>query len=206
MLSACYQEGDGHPVTAGGRAIAAGREDDVDTSLSKTLSYWLRHAPEDAKLEMDRAGYVALEDLAEALRRHRWPGMDCERLRGLIDDPDAERFERRGDRVRAVYGHSVEIQADYPETEPDFPLYHGTSRSAWSTIRREGLRPMNRRFVHLSRTVEEARRVGRRHDAQPVVLRVQPTDDTVDHPFFDAGPVVLTPSVPPGWLEPADGE
>lgn len=178
----------------------------MDTSLSKTLSYWLRHAPGDANLGMDRAGYVSLEDLAEALREHRWPGMDRERLVELIDDPDVERFERRGDRVRAVYGHSVEIQADHPQIEPDFPLYHGTSRSAWSVIRREGLRPMGRRFVHLSRTIEEARRVGRRHDDHPVLLGVRPSNDTVDRPFFDAGPVVLTPSVPPRWLEPIDGE
>lgn len=173
----------------------------MDTALSKTLSYWLRHAPEDAGLEMDRGGYVDLVELVRALRRASWPGMDRDRLAALVDDPDVERFERRGYRVRAIYGHSVEIQADYPEIDPAFPLYHGTSRSAWSAIRREGLRPMNRRFVHLSRTVPDARRVGRRHDEDPVVLGVEPVDDTVEHLFFEAGPVVLTPFVPPGWID-----
>lgn len=173
----------------------------MDTALSKTLSYWLRHAPEDAGLDMDLGGYVELADLVRALRRDRWPGMDRDRLAAMVDDPDVERFERRGERVRAIYGHSVDIQADYPQVEPEFPLYHGTSRSAWSSIQREGLRPIKRQYVHLSRTIADARRVGRRHDQNPVVLGIEPVDDTVDHPFFEAGPVVLTPSVPPGWVE-----
>jgi len=178
----------------------------VEPSLSKTLSYWLRHEPGDADLDMGRGGYVSLEALARALRRRRWPDMDPQRLAELLDDPGVERFERRGDRVRAVYGHSVEVEADLPPIDPDFPLYHGTSRSAWESVRREGLQPMGRQYVHLSRSVGAARRVGRRHDTSPVLLSVHPPNDTVDHPFFDAGSVVLTPRVPPGWLGPVEGE
>lgn len=174
----------------------------MDTSLSKTLAYWLRHAPEEAGLTMDRAGYVPVTQLVEALREHRWSSMDRERLVRMIDDPEVERFERRGRKVRAVYGHSVDVEGEYPEIDPDFPLFHGTSRDAWPTIRTQGLQPMSRQYVHLSRAVEEARRVGGRHDDRPVILRVQAPDDTVEHSFFDAGPVILTPSVPAGWLEP----
>lgn len=176
----------------------------MEERLSRTLSYWLRHAPGDADLDMDRAGYVSLTGLVKALQRHRWSGMDRQRLVRLIDDPEVERFERRGEKVRAVYGHSVDVAAEYPEIDPDFPLFHGTSRDAWESIQTEGLRPMNRQYVHLSRTVEEARRVGRRHDVRPVILRVQAPHGPEGRPFFDAGPVILTPSIPPGWLEPID--
>lgn len=171
----------------------------METRLSKTLSYLLRHGPDEAGLSMDDQGFVALEELLGVLQERGWSSLTGAELRDKIDEPEVDRFERVGSAVRATYGHSVEVDLDYPEIEPPEELYHGTSRSAWSSIQNQGIQPMNRQYVHLSRTVQEARRVGRRHDDQPVILVVHPPDST-PQPFYQAGPVVLTETVPPEWV------
>jgi putative RNA 2'-phosphotransferase len=177
----------------------------VDTDLSKTLSYFLRHEPEEGNLSMDEQGYVSAEELVTVLRDRKWPDVTAEQLLETVEDPDVERFERLGDRIRASYGHSVDVTLEHPEIRPPDELYHGTSRSAWESIREEGLKPMGRQYVHLSRTVEEARRVGHRHDSSPVILTVHP-DETSSHDFWKAGPVVLTDFVPPDWIERRKGD
>jgi putative RNA 2'-phosphotransferase len=51
-------------------------------------------------------------------------------------------------------------------------LYHGTDPDNIPSIEADGLRPMNRQAVHLTDSEEEARKVGERHAADPIVLRV----------------------------------
>ena len=51
--------------------------------VSKQMSYWLRHEPED--LEMDCQGFVAVEELVEKLRE-RFPDID----RGFVEDLASE--------------------------------------------------------------------------------------------------------------------
>lgn len=171
----------------------------MDTGLSKTLSYFLRHAPGEGDLDMDPQGFVPLGQLLELLRHEKGRDLDRETFVDELDDPEVERFERRGDAVRASYGHSVEVDLEYPAVSPDFPLFHGTSPRAWRSIRDEGLKPMNRQYVHLSRSVEEARRVGHRHASDPVILSIEPGDPN-SLTFYRAGPVVLTEKVPPSAI------
>jgi putative RNA 2'-phosphotransferase len=52
-------------------------------------------------------------------------------------------------------------------------LYHGTTGRALAGIRRHGLRPMRRQYVHLSTSVERASTVGGRRTRQPVVLVIR---------------------------------
>lgn len=171
----------------------------METALSKTLSYYLRHSPGDGNLEVDEQGFVDLDDLVETLRDEGWE-LDREGLIERIDDPDVERFERVDTVVRATYGHSIGVEPEYREIDPDFPLYHGTARGGWSSIREEGIKPMNRQYVHLSWNREEAIRVGRRHDSNPVILRIDPPEGA-DATFYEAGPVVLTDFVPSEWID-----
>jgi putative RNA 2'-phosphotransferase len=175
----------------------------METKLSKTLSYLLRHNPEDGNLEMDPQGFVALDSLLDALAERGWRELDPESFMDTLDDPSVERFERRGTAVRATYGHSVDVDPEYPEIQPEFPLYHGTSPDAWTSIKSDGLKPMNRQYVHLSRSIEEARRVGHRHANSPIILSVKSPDKS-SMTYYRAGPVVLAEHVPSEWLNPMD--
>lgn len=170
----------------------------METGLSKTLSYFLRHNPAEGNLDVDEQGFVDLEDLLTTLRENGWD-MSREDFIERLDDPGVERFERMGSAVRATYGHSIEVEPEYQKIDPDFPLFHGTSRRAWESIQNEGIKPMNRQYVHLSRTRDEALRVGRRHDNNPVVLTIEPGFGGAG-PFYEAGPVVLTEYVEPEWI------
>lgn len=152
---------------------------------------------------MDPQGFVPLEELLDLVRSEKNWKISREEFIERLDDPDVERFERRGDAVRATYGHSIDIEMDYPEIDPEFPLYHGTSPEAWGLIREEGLRPMSRQYVHLSGTREEARRVGHRHSQSPVLLAVEP-GGSHQWTFYRAGPVVLVEEAPPEWLTPIE--
>lgn len=119
--------------------------------LSKHLSYILRHHPEEADLELDRMGFTDLNELLRSLKRtkHSWAGKSD--IEFLIENSDKERFEIRSEKIRALYGHSVDVEISDP-TEPPSILYHGTSPRSLDSILEEGLKPMNRQYVHLSKS------------------------------------------------------
>lgn len=163
--------------------------------LSKRISYLLRHHPEDGGLDPDPHGRVPLEALAEALRATR------EQVLEVVERDEKGRFEVAGEMIRAVYGHSFAIEETGEPCAPPQVLYHGTPRRSVDVILREGLRPMARQMVHLTATVAEAREVGLRRDAKPVVLAVDAAGAAASGiEFRRAGEVYLCPGVPPEFL------
>jgi putative RNA 2'-phosphotransferase len=83
----------------------------------------------------------------------------------------SRRWWTRG-RIRAVHGHSVSVVPDSETDEPPHELFHGTSRATVSAILESGILPMQRQFVHLAETVQQARQVGLRKDTAPVILSI----------------------------------
>ncbi|WP_435066901.1 RNA 2'-phosphotransferase [Haloplanus sp. C73] len=152
---------------AGETVLSADRR----TRLSKFLSGALRHFPADAGLELDAQGWTEWEALVAAAT-DRYPWADAEAIEGVVATDPKGRFERSGGRVRAAYGHSVDVDLEPTDAPVPDRLYHGTSPDADDSIREEGIRPMGRQQVHLSATVAEARTVGERHAADPVVFAV----------------------------------
>ncbi|KAA9398861.1 RNA 2'-phosphotransferase [Haloarcula sp. CBA1130] len=150
--------------------------------LSKFVSGALRHFPEDAGIELDEAGWTAFDSLRAAVERtYDWA--DNEALAGVVATDPKGRFERTGisdeagaaaadGRVRAAYGHSVDVSLDTTDNPVPTTLYHGTAPRNAKSIREGGLKPMNRQTVHLSDSVTAAREVGRRHADNPVVFVV----------------------------------
>lgn len=141
------------------------------TRLSKFVSGALRHFPDDAGLALDDRGWTSWDDLVAAVER-RYDWADEEVLAAVVATDPKGRFERAGGRVRAAYGHSVDVDLAAADTPVPDTLFHGTAPGNVDAILAEGLRPMSRQHVHLSGSVEEARAVGRRHADEPVVLAV----------------------------------
>jgi len=145
--------------------------------LSKFLALILRHQPERFALELDDEGWASLPEVMEILRglpNFRWATRAD--VMQVIEEGDGDgkrRFEVQGNRIRARYGHSLARPIRYEPCAPPPLLYHGTSPDALETIRREGLRPMERQYIHLSPARETAIRVGARHTDHPVVLTVR---------------------------------
>lgn len=140
-------------------------------SLSKEISYALRHAPWEYELEMDEEGWVPLMQLLDALRREaKWVDISEADVEEMIAQSAKKRFEIREGRIRAFYGHSFPMKIQKDEKEPPAVLYHGTARRFLASIMENGLLPQGRQYVHLSQDVETAENVGKRHDGKPSIL------------------------------------
>ena len=142
--------------------------------LSKEISYALRHAPWEFELELDEQGFVPIAQLLHALNESN----EFEReiiqadLEQIIATSEKKRHEIVGDKIRALYGHTI---PQIIKKEPGIPpavLYHGTTHRALPQILQDGLKPMQRQYVHLSINVETATRVGKRRDPEPVILKI----------------------------------
>jgi putative RNA 2'-phosphotransferase len=142
--------------------------------LSKTVSHALRHAPWLYELELDEEGWTSAEALLEGLRHHRdgWRDLTAADLQWLVDTSDKQRYEMDDGRIRARYGHSIQMRIRQAAAMPPELLYHGTAPATAAIILRDGLRPMRRQYVHLSADVATARQVGRRKAAQPILLTI----------------------------------
>jgi len=172
--------------------------------LSKFLSLVLRHKPSVLELEPDNQGFVPFEQLLSALQKQpRWREVTENDILEVIDNYDRRRFEVVEGKIRALYGHSLAVEVKYPEVEPPPDLYHGTARRFVSQILKEGLKPKDRRYVHLSVKLEDAVQVGERRGDDPAILRVK-TEEAYDSGvrFFEAGDsIVLAEEIPPEFLE-----
>jgi putative RNA 2'-phosphotransferase len=173
-----------------------------DVHVSKLLSLVLRHRPERLGLALDAEGYVDVQLLLEALARHSRP-ITRKDLERIVDENDKQRFafDAEGKRIRASQGHSVAVELDYESVTPPPTLYHGTVARFADAIRREGLKPGSRQFVHLSRDVETATTVGRRR-GKPIVLIIGAAQmATAGFEFYlSANGVWLTRHVPPRFI------
>ncbi|TBL80812.1 RNA 2'-phosphotransferase [Paenibacillus thalictri] len=143
-----------------------------ETSLSKLMSKMLRHSPEPFGLRLDASdGSSTLEELLEALRKEaRWSGLTIEDIERTVRHCEKQRYEITDSRIRARYGHS-HGKISYPAANPPVTLYHGTNVKAAPRILTEGIRPMNRQYVHLSEGLHFAELAGRRR-GELVILAV----------------------------------
>ncbi|RAU98877.1 RNA 2'-phosphotransferase [Paenibacillus sp. YN15] len=142
----------------------------------KTLSKWmtkaLRHTPGEFGLTLDpEDGSCPADSLLAAITSHsRWSWVTLEHIRQVVRNSDKQRFEWKGERIRARYGHSHDHISYTPEIPPAV-LYHGTNQKALPSILKEGLLPMGRQYVHLSEGTHFATMAGSRR-GELVILRV----------------------------------
>ncbi len=174
--------------------------------LSKFLALILRHQPERFALELDGEGWASLTEVMEIL--HGLPnfrGTTRADVISVVDegsDDGSRRFEVEGSRIRARYGHSVAQPIHYDRCTPPPVLYYGTARDRLPSIHQEGLKPVERQYVHLSLDRKTAARIGARHDEQSIVLIINASDaHAAGVEFYQADEAVyLAKHVPPAFL------
>lgn len=175
-----------------------------DLELSRTVSHALRHEPWLYELELDSEGWVPINQLIEALREKGgdWKLVDQASLERMIAESSKRRHEIAGDRVRALYGHSLPGRLSKERGSPPAVLFHGTSWAATEAILTSGLLPMSRQFVHLSSEWDTAVQVGQRKVAEPVVLTIDAAAAQEDGvPFWIGNEAVwLARSVPARFI------
>lgn len=171
-------------------------------SISKRLSYILRHCPDSVGLTLSPGGWVGVADLLTAMTNNGKPVTQTT-LDQIVTDNDKQRFEFSADgtQIRARQGHSAEVDLQYEAATPPDMLFHGTATRFLESIFAQGLIKGNRHHVHLSTNHETMIQVGSRH-GQPIVLEVNARQMVADgHTFFVTGNAVwLTDHVPPQYL------
>ena len=175
---------------------------DTNKRIGKYVSMLLRHHPEEAGVVLDEHGWTDVEDLIEKVQP-RYP-LTVELLQELAYGKDKQRYEFSDDgkKVRAVHGHSVDVDLGYEEKQPPSVLYHGSATKFSDSIGEKGLLKQNRQFVHLSENVEQAKSVGRRH-GKLILYGVKAEEMYRDgHKFYrSTSGVWLTDHVPVQYLK-----
>jgi putative RNA 2'-phosphotransferase len=148
--------------------MTADKESSSRTRVSRYISYLLRHNPEN--LRMDKHGFVDIDQLIDKLKEHF--RVNKKSLLEIVEKSERKRFEIVDNKIRALYGHSIPVKLEFEEDKAVKVLYHGTTPEAATKIRKVGLKPMKRRWVHLSPTIETAKEVGLRRTQKPVILEI----------------------------------
>lgn len=175
----------------------------MSAELSRAVSHALRHEPWVYELELDEQGWVATASLVAALREGRgWVDLTAEDVAAMVATSSKQRHEIDGDRIRALYGHSVPGRIVRTRAEPPARLYHGSSPGSAAVILADGLRPMRRQYVHLSVDLAMARSVGSRKADEPTLLVVAAREAAEAGVAFYAGndKVWLADSVPAAFV------
>jgi putative RNA 2'-phosphotransferase len=168
--------------------------------LSRFLTFLLRHKPKDYPMTIDREGFAPWQEVVDLVQERFYDATE-EQIRALIAGAEKKRFEIRGDKVRATYGHSFPVDLGTADAAPPAELFYGTSRDLAQSMLRSGLKPRDRQYVHLSVSAAEAESVARRHDPSPAILVI---DAQAAHAegirFFESGPLFLVEQVPAKFL------
>ena len=146
------------------------------SELSKYLCLLLRHQPDKAELDMDKHGWVSVEQLIDGVNRFSSYHLDRTLLEKIVaeDNKGRYRFDENHEMIKCCQGHSiawVEPELDYCEP-PEF-LYHGTTSKSLEAIEESGaIKKMKRHAVHMQADINKAWQSAERWHKTPVVLKI----------------------------------
>ncbi|AFA39262.1 RNA:NAD 2''-phosphotransferase [Pyrobaculum oguniense TE7] len=138
--------------------------------ISKLLSLALRHNPSVLGITLDSHGWAEIGAVLRGLEKFGLPVSE-EPLRALVVADDKGRFEIAGGKIRARYGHSIDVDIEYEIDETSTTLYHGTTADNLPSIKALGILSMKRKFVHLAADVDTAC-VNAARRPSPIVIEV----------------------------------
>lgn len=142
--------------------------------LGRTMAGVLRHFPERYGLEMDEHGWVDLRDFITAvqIRNQRFRFLKAHHILGLIETDPKGRYQFREGMIRATYAHSRDLDIDLPtDVVPDV-LFYPTTEEESRVLFEVGLKPSDRKMVHLSATYHAAIEAGRVRVKDPLILEI----------------------------------
>ncbi|HJP03001.1 MAG TPA: RNA 2'-phosphotransferase [Planctomycetota bacterium] len=169
--------------------------------ITRSLAYMLRHRPDEFDLELDRHGYGDLSEVVQALNERIGEPIEEEDVVEAIAAGQRVRYEVVDERVRALYGHSIDVDPGEPCKPPE-RLYIGVSERDGERASRSGLAGGRRNFLHLALTEEDAVETGRRAGRNYVTITVHAIDAwEQDVNFYDRRSLFLSDPIPTDCLE-----
>lgn len=133
------------------------------TDVSKFISLILRHKPETIGIALDEHGWANVDELIDGINNAN--KFTKEMLEKIVEEDDKQRYSFNEDKtlIRANQGHSIPVDVELEEVVPPQYLWHGTGMKYVSSIKKLGLIPKSRLYVHLSTDEHTAKKVGERH-------------------------------------------
>jgi putative RNA 2'-phosphotransferase len=178
--------------------------------VGRIMAGVLRHFPEKFGVEMDEHGWVEVDDLVMQIRRQKdklhW--LKPHHIEAIVLTDPKGRYQIDKDRVRATYGHSLEVDLDLPtEGIPD-TLYFPVTEEELDVVLERGLTPTERKSVHLSATFQNAVEAGMRRGEHPIILEVDAAGAIEGGTVIkQAGKTVyITEAVPAKYLRKSEQE
>lgn len=146
---------------------------DNDLKLGRFISLILRHKPETIDLKLDKNGWANVNELIKKISKSGRE-IDFKTLERIVNENNKKRYSFNDDKtkIRAVQGHSIEVDLELKEVVPPAILYHGTAFKNLENIKKQGIKKMNRQHVHLSADVEIAKNVATRHSGKYIILEI----------------------------------
>ncbi len=176
MLRECkvhgYFRGESCPI-CGDKGRFLMNEQELE-QIGRTMAGALRHFPEKFGLEMDPQGFVSLRDFIDALRTHqrRYHWVRPHHLIAIIETDPKGRYQVSNDLIRATYGHTIDLDLKLPTDNTPDKLFYPTTPEEADIILETGLKPSDRKLVHLSKTYKDAFAAGSVRTDSPVILEV----------------------------------
>ncbi len=169
--------------------------------ITRSLAFMLRHQPEQFDLELDPHGFADVGEVVRALNERLGEPVHEADLTEAVRAGDRVRYEIRGDKIRALYGHSIPVEPG-PASKPPDLLYVAIPTQDVERARRFGLRGGRRRFLHLALSEGDARESGRRSSEDYTVLTIRALEAWEEGVnFYDRQTLWLAEEVPTHFLK-----
>lgn len=142
--------------------------------LSKFISLILRHQPDKIGIKLDEYGWANVDELINGINKTGRFHVDMKVIEEIVRKDEKQRYLLSEDKksIRANQGHSISVNLQLEEKEPPEFLFHGTATRFLDSIYKIGINKGNRLYVHLSKDIETAEKVGERH-GKPVILKIK---------------------------------
>lgn len=173
--------------------------------LSKIISHALRHKPEEYNLELSKDGWISVNELVNSIRNRfiDYSNLTILDIEDLIAKASKKRHQIVNGQIRALHGHSTDVESVHEPVNPPGKLFHGTSSSYLEKIKQDGLKPMNRKYVHLSAQRKEAIEVAAKKYKTVALLKIDSIKASESGILFysnDKDSIWLCTYIPPQYI------
>jgi putative RNA 2'-phosphotransferase len=176
MLGNCdehgYFRGETCPICKKeGKFLMSDRELD---SLGRIMAGVLRHFPEKIGVMIDGHGWVDISEFVEAVggSRSGFHWLRDHHIEAIAMTDPKGRYQIDGGMIRATYGHTIDIRLDDLPPAGIDEFFYPVTEEEIDIILEGGLNPIDRKYVHLSGSIEKAIEAGKVRTEEPLILRI----------------------------------
>lgn len=177
-------------------------------NLGRLMAGVLRHFPERFGLTMDDQGWLDMRAFIQAvqMRRRDFHWLRPHHIHAIIETDPKGRYQFKNGAIRATYGHSFEVDLELPTNNIPELLFYPTTEEEVDILLETGIRPSDRKKVHLSKSFEDAEIAGKHRVDEPIILSVDAKKAIHEGIVIQkAGKTVfVTDLVPPGYIKKAE--